>query len=92
MKMPISPTNETSPKQIASSVIAMLRNSASFSNVDRYRMPTNATAVASIEAIQGTCSLISIPNACRQTVSGFASIRNLGYWLRSVVSAGGVAR
>ena len=56
----------------------MRRSDPSSSSREGSRTPTKATAVASIAAIHGTCSLISIANACSQAVPGFASSSDRG--------------
>ena len=70
----------------------MFRNETSWSTLERYRTVTKATAVASIDAIHGMCSLLSMANEWSQAVSELASINERGNWLRSVTPAGGVAR
>ena len=52
----------------------------------------NATALVSIDAIHGMCSLISIAKAWSHAVLAFARTSARGNSLRSVVPGGGVAR
>ena len=62
----------TIAKQIDSIVVVMRRSDASTSTRAGSRMVTKAAAVASIAAIQGTCSLISMANEWSHAVPGFA--------------------
>lgn len=72
--------------------VSVRRKSASLNTCSRYRTAMNATAVASMAAIHGTCSLISIAKACSQRVDGSDSSSARGYRVRSVSPSGGGVR